>query len=331
MRNMLYYPTILIPSDWMKKSILYCDKLSSIYPYGISPVEGILESQALSEMNHLKSEGMYSYSRPENLNDTDFENILQDLQMRIPEAKLKKLQVNFTTNNCKYEIYKSKLDYDIIQYLISEGLAADSGIGNSLLVEKEVALTYMSLLSAFSSNLENQYISATDSEVYKNILYPSSEDLVSKNSMSIILNKLPSPDISNSMEDIIYFKKKHNSDLLHFRRFLSEWTHKLYENPSVEVLNTFDDEFDRYTIEFNKIFKSERMNCILDSFEIVLPYSISTAYTLNSIAPDIDSIAIGGISTVASVLTHGVRNIFGKEKSSNPLTYINRARRDNII
>ncbi|WP_187296383.1 hypothetical protein [Tepidibacter mesophilus] len=32
-RKLLYHPTILIPIEWLKFSILYCDKVGSIVPY----------------------------------------------------------------------------------------------------------------------------------------------------------------------------------------------------------------------------------------------------------------------------------------------------------
>lgn len=34
-RKIIYYPTIIVPSEWAKWAILYFDKVSSIIPKGV--------------------------------------------------------------------------------------------------------------------------------------------------------------------------------------------------------------------------------------------------------------------------------------------------------
>lgn len=321
----------MIPSDWIKKSILYCDSISSIYPYGFSPDDGIRENQSLADMNYLKSEGLYTYSRPEDLSHREFDKILKELQSRISEDYADELRTNFSSSRVKYEIYKSKLDSEIITYLFEMGLAEESKIGDSILVENDTALTYMSLLSAFSSNIENQYVPATNSNIYKNILYPSNPELVNDNSMSIIFDKLPSPDTKNSLEDIIRFKNKYPNDLLHLRGFITEWTNRLKSSPNNTTINAFDDEFGRLTSDFKRMYASERLSWTLDSLEILVPFVITTAFMLNNENIDFDTMKIGGLTTSASLAINRVRNILTNRNTQNPLTYLYEGKRNIIL
>lgn len=327
MRNLLYYPTILIPSEWIKKSILYTDKISSIHPYGFSPSEGYKESLAYSDMLYLKSMGLYEFSRPESLSDFHFKIILNELQNYVTEKKMSILRTRFADKSLsKYEIYNAKMDYEIRRYLLKNKLAERFPENDSLLVEFSLGYKYMSLLAAYSSNSRNKYITATNDLAYRDNLFEYSETESNSMAINITMNKLPTPSDVTSLQDIILFKEEYREDLLHFRKFLNKWQMKISRNPSVDVIMAFEDEYERYSIEVLSMYKSSKIQVDYSSLDILLPFLSSTLTAKLLGALDKDAVLIGGASIGTSLLMKSVKSHIDKRKKrvDSPMNYVYR-------
>jgi len=96
-RTILYYPTIAIPPEWIRFSILYWDQISSIVPKSWeekmvdSKIDAFSNGESYKIMQFLRDEGCYEPIRPENETvhldvDQEFEAILksQRFQSKLP-------------------------------------------------------------------------------------------------------------------------------------------------------------------------------------------------------------------------------------------------------
>lgn len=333
MNKLMYYPSILIPSEWIKKAILYTDEISSIYPYSFTSVEGIRERQSLADMQFLEAEGLYRYSRPEELSSDKFNRILSDLIIDFDESKLKILRENFKSDVVKYEIYKSKMDGEIGRFLVSNGLAKNNDFhcnGNSLVVEKETALKYMSLLATYSVFELGNYNVATDTIQHQSTLFTGNIKN-GENYMQIIFNKIPQPIESVSLEDIIAFKKRHRNELLEYRSFINNNVKILNKDSSIEAFNCFCDDFERYSLEISQMFKSKRIDFSFDALEILAPLVVSggISYFQNSISPE--AILAGVGTAAASIGVKKIRTAFTGSPRNNPMNYLLEAKKNIII
>src|SRR4051794_27422249 len=111
MKQVLYYPGILIPNDWLKKTILYSDKISSIYPYTTVDVDFDKHEQIdLANMNYLKSVGIYNYKRPEELDFRSHKRVHSKFSTALNKTSLEEVRNRFNEQGIIYKIYKSKMN-----------------------------------------------------------------------------------------------------------------------------------------------------------------------------------------------------------------------------
>ncbi len=258
MNKLLYYPSILVPSAWLKRSILYSDCISTICPYNVDNFEGFEENRALADMKYLESCGQFEFSRPERLGYMEFDSILNDLTKYLSKRKLKTIREHFNNSHYSYQIYKGKMDSDIILYLIEEGVAyEDPNVCDSIFVEPGVGLLYMSLLAFYSSQVADDYDTATDKVMnFSRVFGRSNTSEDCSYYSNLLINKLPRPSSNNSLEDIIKFKEQHYQELLHFRIYLNNWVSKIQQNPTHSIINQFEDELTSYSLEIKS--KNER-------------------------------------------------------------------------
>lgn len=328
MKKLLYYPTILIPSHWLKKAVLFSDEISSIYPYEFTTRNRVYENQCKAEIEYLLSEGIYSYSRPEDLSTEIYQRILRNLESAYDEFKLDEHRKNFLSDDIKYEIYTSKLDQNIIRYLLDNKVAKKSHIGNSILVEKDVALKYMSLLASYSANSMGNFSISTDTMINKGRLYEDNELLAQEDFLEIIVKKIPQPSENNSIEDIIRFKESHREDLLNYRVFLHGWIHRLKQDATTASLSAFDDEIEKYNLEIKRMAKHSKFKFDFNFLEILAPVLTSNAavYACGELTTGT------GISSMVSTATAVFLKKFNPVIPGNsPVNFLIKAKREEII
>ncbi|WP_172201004.1 hypothetical protein, partial [Saccharibacillus qingshengii] len=100
MKNIMYYPRIVIPSEWMKKTLLYSDTISSIYPKDFNDLNGHEEEIAHRDMEILHAEGIYVYTDPEQIDFLVHEKVLNELKRLIHDDNLSSLRNSFNTRAC---------------------------------------------------------------------------------------------------------------------------------------------------------------------------------------------------------------------------------------
>jgi hypothetical protein len=334
MRNILYYPKILIPSEWIKKTILYSDKISSIYPYDTNIIEGTEEKIALSNMHYLKSLGLYEYTRPEELDQLIYQKIFRDFQNALNKNLLQNIRKDFRDKNYSYEIYQRKMNRDIIDYLLENKVAKlDDNFPNSILVEKNIGLLYMSLLAFHSSNTNKRYVPSTDQTGYHNLIFKEhdSSRLDNDHYLSLVMMNIPSPSPKTSLEEIIEFKKKRRKELLLFRKYLNEWTEKLQSEKS--TFNNFMDDFELYNEEISSLMKSSGISIVGSSFSIVLPTLVDLAIqyiTGNKL--DNNFLLANSAKLTTAVAINIVKTRFDlASNNKNPLSYLHCAKNDGIL
>lgn len=331
MNKLIYYPSILIPSEWLKKTIFYSDEISSIYPYGFTPSNGIRESQALADMEYLKSLGMYRYTRPEDIDSLKYKAILKDITNAQNESGLEALRTKFNCNSVKYEIYRSKMDRDIIKYLKFNGLAEESPKGDSLIVEESIALKYMSLVAKYSVDENNSYNIATDKMQNKSHLFDESNNM-GEDYLKFVFDKIPHPTNDVSLADIIEFKDRHRTDLLNFRSYINSSIDTIKANKSPHVFNSICDDFERYSIEISQMMKCSGITFTFDDIEIIAPFIVANAVFAYQNTFSKEALSAGIITTVVSVGLKKIRTLYeSNTNSDNPLNYLLEAQRNNLL
>ncbi|WP_078596327.1 DUF6236 family protein [Evansella clarkii] len=322
MRQMLYYPKIILPVDWMKKTMLYSDKIASIHPMNVS---GIIkdkeEEMALANMEYLESEGIYEYIRPEDLDWKIFKNLLKDLQSIMDQDNsLKYARENFRKQHNIYEIFRSKMSEDITRYLFENDLARINKENlNSIIVEGNVGLLYMSLLAQHTTSEKRDYTTSTNKIEYQNILFERSDSLYKDYNLNLVIENLPTPSSTTSLEDIIAFKKERRDELLLFRRYINDWVDKINSNPS--NINRYKDDYELHLKDVCKLMGEYKIPIQWSTLEITIPtLATSIAHYVNENNFDIYS----PISAISSLGINYVRSKFMKESITNkdPLTYI---------
>jgi len=334
MNKLMYYPTILIPSTWLKKAIFLSDEISSIYPYGFSPsLDGLRDKQAFSDMEYLKACGLYSYSRPEDLTRYIYKRILKDLSGQLNQEILGEIRQNFSTDSTKFEIYKSKMDMDIVRYLIDNKIAKDNNHNHSVLVEENVAMMYMSILASYSATHKKNFTTATNSSFNMNYLFDKSDKSANDYFMEIILENIPQPDDNCSLDEIIKFKNQNQHELLCYRDFLSYWFNRMKQENSSVSINAFNDEVKRYTIELEKIAKSSKLNVIKGSLEVLIPIiaQVGAQFLLGDIGTN--DLIVTGTGAGASIAMKKIKTTVKSAEAynDNPLNYLLNACEELII
>lgn len=122
MDQVLYYPSILIPNEWLKKTILFSDKISSIYPKDTWIINDTEENLSLSNMEFLMSLGLYEKTKPEDLDIFTHREIFKDLAHVLDESLLVAARERYRKTRSSYEIYLSKMNYEVIDFLIDNKL-----------------------------------------------------------------------------------------------------------------------------------------------------------------------------------------------------------------
>lgn len=142
MKEVLYYPSFFIEDEkWLKFALLYLGEVITIKPNNVEIELNSTNSLIMNETN------LFSNQAPSQeeidlvaINYGDF--IIRVLNNPILQENSKRLK---SRGHMNYEIYSGKMTWRLEQMLLDNGLAEHSI--NGVIVHKELALEYMSMLA----------------------------------------------------------------------------------------------------------------------------------------------------------------------------------------
>lgn len=282
----LYYPYIHIPDNlWLRRAILYWDKINPIVPWEI---EKEIHEKHISR--ELKSYGLLDFIHPEDtLSSADGEQLSSFFLNKVDSEEFRKFVPEKRNYNRK--IHKDKFTYALLSELKGRDLYK-FGDGPWLLLENHTGILYMGFLASYLANRLNLE-PITDDKLYQNgFLWPQ---LVPSNRpelfVSFVLEELlPAPREEVPVKRIIEFKEKHERELLTFRKAIRDTARSL-ESVTNELeyrrkLESVKDELREQCLILDRKLKDNRLETILCTCEALLKPSL----------PNLGAIGIGTIS-----------------------------------
>lgn len=302
-RNILYYPTINIPTDdWLRNALLYWDEVSSIIP---QDWEDNYLIELSSDIKYLIEEEQFRAIRPESLflaegnrgivsefqnefintvKSFKFQSILRknrDTIMKLHGGKIPMNRVILIGKGAK--IYKDKLNYGVIDFLKDEKLlTSDKGDPKWFRFETNTALLYMSFLAKYLARVDRQQtVIGTDNAVYENFNFQK----ISKGEGATPIltcdfkGLIPSPSKNASIKDILKFKRKRKTNLIEFRKSLFNVQMKIANAESneqlKEVLVSFQEDLSKGVKDLAAVFKDSKIDLIFKSLKSLSNYKSS--------------------------------------------------------
>jgi len=334
MRQILFYPGILIPSEWLKKTVFYSDKISSIYPMQFNVnsnfEQGDEERYAQTNMEYLESIGLYEKTQPEDFSYKVHKDSLVDLMEILDEGGLHDARERYKQYRSSYQIYRSKINDETCSFLIENQIAKyDDQMTDSILVESKVGLLYMSLLAHNFSKADQIYTTSTNEIQHQDLIFDRNTTLPNDYYLNMIFNEIPSPSSDATLESIITFKETRRSELLAFRRYIATWVENIQTNPT--RVNVFRDEFESYKLEIIRLMNESRIPVVGSTLEIVVPPLAGVVAQYINKSLEESDIVSAAASTVASILIGKIKSRTDKAQDNKPLSYLYHASKSSII
>jgi hypothetical protein len=267
-REILYYPTILVPSRWQRRTILYWDKISSIVPgkwddeLGPNSFRGNQQAeQSYRDMKYLESKGEFEAIRPENRPvpiDTEFKQIINSSELdKKVDHNWKDFSMSKQMDKFKLErifnkdlresfsfVHKDKMTNHLYDFLFEKNLVLDENIDeNWFLMEKHTSLLYMALLAKYLAEFEAEFndkfvVTGTNSEEYLSMIFKRDIKQEGFNSYETrLLNMLPVPRDDVPIEKIYNFKHEREPELFSFREVIDEATKQISHAENQREMN----------------------------------------------------------------------------------------------
>ena len=368
-RDILYYPTILVPSKWQKRTILYWDKISSIVPekwddeLGSNPSFGNQQvDQSYRDMKYLESQGEFEAIRPENKPvpiDGEFKQIINSLNLNDKIYENWKIFSNYMYKDI-YEIkenfnrnwiepfsfvHKDKMTTHLYDFLFEKNLVLNEDTDeNWYLMEKITALLYMALLAKYLAEFETEFndkfvITGTNSEEYQSMVFKRDINQQGFNSYETrLLNILPVPRADTPMEKIYKFKHEKETELFLFREVIDEASKQISQAPNQrEMKRILIQENERMIVGIKKLKKAMRdsyikatLTSIKSLINIKDPNILATLGIVVGTAAHIPVLAAVGALEVG-ITWIDARNELRANALNSPYSYLYYAKNENIL
>jgi hypothetical protein len=363
-RTILYYPTIDIPTkSWLRNALLYWDEVSSIVP---KSWDDKILVELSTDIHYLMGEGQFRPIKPEDLiikteNRETFEQFRNEFREIVESNYFKqfiqkrhkshyRIHVNKVDNNGLARIHSNKTSDSIYDFLIEQGLAKRSREEHEWLeFEKYTGLLYMSLLAKYLADIDgNQTTIGTDNYDYEKLNFKRVNESKGFPVVSFSLNNvLPTPKENVPLEKIIDFKRLRQQNLLHFKKYLSDFHKKVSStNTKTELKEfaiTFQEDILKGVKDLNAVLSDSRIECGFKSFKSLInlksPTLLATAGTfinnkLDMFQLPLNLTSIGLITIGAIELTGNYIELRNKERAKereSPFSYIYHAQKQGLI
>jgi len=362
-RTILYYPTIDIPrTSWLRHAVLYWDEVSSIVP---KSWDDKILVELSPDIHYLMDEGRFRPIKPEDLIfkqdnweafnqfQKEFEEIVSSRQFQSFIQRRHKsdcqIHINKVGINSLARIHGNKTSDSILHFLIDRGLAKRDKQGDWLLFEQNTALLYMSLLAKYLADIDsNQTTIGTDFITYEKFNFKRVTDNAGFPVVSFNLDKvLPTPKDNVPFEKIIDFKRKREQNLLHFKKYLSDFQVKISNAKSQAELKesamTFQEGLITGVQDLHAVLSDSKIESSFKSFKSLVnlksPTLLASAGAIANSKLDLIHLPISlqaiGIATMGAIELTGnyieLRNKTRAKERESPFSYIYQAQNYGIL
>ncbi|WP_269235017.1 DUF6236 family protein [Flavobacterium flavigenum] len=280
-RILLYYPSINIPDgNWLRNSLLYTDKVASIFPF-----ENIEDERVNDETKALYDEGLYkpiSAFKEFKPSDKELETFETNFIDTLNSEEFQKLQNIYQRYNRQknlgfgdYAMYVNKLTENISDYLRhTNRLRFD--YYEEVRVEKFSAIIYMSMLADYLACVNKDLvIPSTDQQEFERLAFQLADNKILTHRIQLD-NCLPTPSPATSIKDIIKFKKKRKFELLQFREVLDKVESEINSTDNLAdrklKLIQFHEKIQKELIEIKKLLGDSKLDFALNCFSSLLDF-----------------------------------------------------------
>lgn len=298
--NYLYYPTISIPdSTWLKRTLLYSDKISSIVPAELRGEMGY-EIEYLKDQNEYKELSLeeFLFENEDEQSIKLFEKEVYEFYQSEHFNRLYKQELHLG----KTLIYDSKFTWKIREFFRS----------NNLINHQEddwnqtpsiVGTAYMAILAKHVAK-QNLFVPATNSVRLQNIVYKNLSLPRERAAEIKLIESLPSPAKHEPISKIIQFKKDRKEELYLFRRVLRDNISRISEAKNSEeisqIIQILNEDIYIETSKLSRLLKENKINFTLSSINtlVSLPFDVIKS----TVKGNINSGAIGAAVDVTSII-----------------------------
>jgi len=236
-RKIIYYPTIIVPSEWAKWAVLYFDKVSSIIPKGVDYKEVVnpWNEKDFKIMKILMEEGEFEPTDPQHLlfqreKWANREMLIKEFKKIVTSKEFQSIINKNWERMPIWKVHWDKVSKGIYEFLHKQGLAKRER--NWILMEEKTSLLYMSLLAKYLADVNPDFtVPGTDSNEYEKIIYGAFSHQNSFISLDTkFMNVLPAPASDVPITNILKFKRKRRDELLYFREVIDRIHQARYFN-----------------------------------------------------------------------------------------------------
>ncbi|PKO16848.1 MAG: hypothetical protein CVU39_06425 [Chloroflexi bacterium HGW-Chloroflexi-10] len=346
-RTILYYPYIAIPSNWLKKSLLYWDEIGSIIPRNVGESAITPDMKYLIQLKILRPfdpTDIYcrSTSAIDGLKD-EFEGIVNSEKfknfiygnrlskryirnIRTPQTNLSFSPQHFRINTTP--IHRDKISMGLIEFLERQGLVISNpdkdylskhveDPNSWLLMEKKTAGLYMSLLAKYLADIDiNATVSGTNKTEFHGLSYDPYDEFGAFSCYTTTLHDiLPVPSDYVSFDEIIEFKDHRIDELTKFRLEIQKFQTDLTraENPTQikEIVVSFSEKIKREVNIINKTMREANIDSQMGTLQTFVKMGVPTLLT-GMVGPILSNMGIVQVPveiSIATAATVGLINV----------------------
>lgn len=348
-RKVLYYPTILVPSRWLKWGIFYWDTVSSIVPYGWdrNPILiGPRSRKSFNDMKYLREEMEFEPTRPDRLirRRQAVQNLKNEFFDIVRSSEFESSINKNWRENSRGRIHRDKLSNEIIEFLRRRGLAdIQRGDSKWFLVEEKTSLLYMALLAKHLADMDIHFtVPSTDRDEYEDAIYISNDKNHGFPSLSLKFQSiLPVPRDDVSMKDILRFKRKRKDELLALREVIDEFegeaSNAENETEIKRIAVQYKERIERGRSNLEKSMKESGIKRVFESFRSLIsvksPALLETiGFSLVGIPLEVSvPITVGTASIQVGYSWIDKRNKQRVELRKSPFSYLLYAKESHLI
>ncbi|MCW7080574.1 MAG: DUF6236 family protein [Candidatus Methanospirare jalkutatii] len=283
-RKIIYYPTIIVPSEWAKWAVLYFDKVSSIIPKGVDYREVVnpWNEKDFKIMKILMKEGEFEPTDPQHLLSqrekwANREMLIKEFKKIITSSKFQSIINKNWKRRPIWKVHRDKVSNGIYEFLHEQGLAeVDKKSPNWILMEKKTNLLYMSLLAKYLADVNPDFtVPGTDSSEYEKIIYGAfsrRNSFISLDAKFMNVLPVPAPDVP--ITNILKFKEKRRYELLNFREVID----RIYQDISMaenegeikQIVLSYREKIEMEVTKLRKMMKEEYIKTVFGTFKSLL-------------------------------------------------------------
>jgi len=356
-RELLYYPSIVIPRRTLQWGLLYWDKIRSIVPTDYNPnrfnllndvdgdtqINNIIKDQKkevnknFQMMNIIKDHGYYEEIVPTG----SFDEIYEELEIILDSPYI----APPSWENWSYDyIHLSKMNAGIVNLLYENRLLLESNRGEYWYkVEKNMSILYMSLLARFySDNSSKSTVPYTDSRSAELLTYRHEKhnNLLGENEPFISVNfenLLPAPSYEVSVFDVLKFKSKHEDELLQLRVVIDDFQSELLKANSKNQINHINTKYkEKMEIEkrnITKLFQESDWSFITTSLTSLVGVGMipNVISSLNNQSITLNQIQFGSAIVLVGCALINRRLKKNRIQRDSPYAYLYEAKKSSLI